>query len=162
MPLAIRPARLADALDIATAHHAAVHGVAASHYAPEVLNNWAPPVSLGRAEQLYLEGQAAGEIALVAEMDGVIVGFAIAYLPNSELRACYVAPAGSGRGFGRALVNAIEDAARDAGRTHLDVRASTNAVPFYRIQGYAETARGQSTFDDGTKMPVVFMRKSLS
>jgi putative acetyltransferase len=160
MPLDIRAARLGDALDIATAHHAAVHAIRGD-YAPEVLDNWAPPVSLGRAEQLYREGQAIGEIALVAEMDGDVVGFAIAYLPNSELRACYVTPAGSGRGFGRALCAGIEDAARAAGCLYLDVRASTNAVLFYRVLGYAETARGQSTFDDGTKMPVVFMRKAL-
>jgi GNAT superfamily N-acetyltransferase len=160
MPLDIRVARLGDALDIATAHHAAVHAIA-SGYAPEVLANWAPPVNLGRAEQLYREGQALGEIALVAEMDGAVIGFAIAYLPNSELRACYVAPVGSGRGIGRALCTGLEDAARAAGCTHLDVRASTNAVPFYRVLGYAETARGHSTFGDGTRMPVVFMRKVL-
>lgn len=160
MTIAIRPARLADALGMATVHHAAVHAALPGVYDRAVRDNWAPPVDLARAEQLYREAQDNGELAFVAEMHDEIAGFVLVHPGRGELAACYVAPQAARRGIGRALYRAAEAAA--AGCSELRVRSSRNAEAFYRSVGFVIVSRGESRFTDGTTMPVVFMRKSLT
>jgi putative acetyltransferase len=162
-PIAVRPARLADALGIAGVHHAAVHRLAAGHYPPAVLERWAPPVSLRRAERLYRETQDAGGLTLVAETgtEG-LVGFGIVVPASGEIAACYVTPGAARRGVGRQLLAALEKAATGAGTFELSVRASINARPFYSARGYLVVERGEHRFEDGTPMAVAFMRKDLT
>jgi len=144
---------------MAALHYAAVHALTA-FYPPDVLDRWAPPVNPDRALELYRVGAAAGDLQLVAEKDDRIVGFVIASIEAGELHACYIAPSAGGQGIGRRLVSAVESAARDHGQ-HLDVRSSVNAEPFYTALGFVRTGAGHSRFDDGTQMPVIFMRKIL-
>lgn len=159
MSIAIRPARLADALGMALAHRAAVHAAVPGIYDQALRDAWAPPIDLGRAERLYLEAQADGQLAFVAEMDGEIVGFAQVHPGRAEILACYVAPAAARRGIGRALVAAVENA---VGRhVALTARSSVFAEPFYRSLGFVVTGRSISRFDDGTAMLVVAMRRSM-
>lgn len=162
MSIAVRPARLADALGMAVAHHAAVHAALPGIYHQAIRDNWAPPVDLDRAETLYLESQAAGELCVVAEMDGEIAGFAIAHVGRCEVGACYVAPRAARRGIGRALYRALESSALAAGCAELTARSSQCAESFYRSLGFVVTGHGASAFDDGTSLPVVFMRKPLA
>lgn len=160
MTIAIRPARLADALGMATVHHAAVHAALPGVYDRAVRDNWAPPVDLARAEQLYREAQEDGELSFVAEIEGEIAGFVLIHPGRGELAACYVAPEAARRGIGRALCRAAEEAAM--GCLGLRVRSSLNAEAFYRSLGFVAVSRGESRFADGTPMPVVFMRKALA
>lgn len=162
MPINVRPARLADALGIAVAHHAAVHAALPGVYDRVVASNWAPPVDLARAERLYREAQDEGELCLVADVDGDIAGFAMAHLGRCEVSACYVAPSAARRGIGRALYRALEERALAVGCPALTVRSSVNAESFYRSLGFVVTAAGTSSFDDGSTMPVAFMRKALA
>jgi GNAT superfamily N-acetyltransferase len=162
MPLVIRPARLADAFDIATVHHGAVHAIAPQYYGPDVLDQWAPPVSLDRCERLYRDAQDSGTIQLVAELDGAIVGFANFRPAGNEIAACYVAPGLTGRGIGAQLLAELETLARRAGCTYLKLRASLNAKGFYRAHLYLETGRGEHRFANGGYMAAVHMRKSLA
>jgi putative acetyltransferase len=157
----LRPARLADALAIAGVHRMAVRSLAGGPYSRDVLDRWAPPVSLTRAERLFRDEQDEGAETLVAVAGNEIVGFGIVAPHDHELRACYVAPAASGNGIGRALVTALEGSARAAKCSELTVRASLNSVKFYAALGYAETQRAVFRFDDGVEMPVVLMRKAL-
>lgn len=157
----LRPARLADALRIATVHHAAVHALAGGPYTADVLDRWAPEVSLVRAERLFREEQRGGAVTLVAEKAGEIVGFGIVAPADGELRACYVAPAAMGQGIGRGIVTGLELVAEGEGCRTLDVRASLNAVSFYEAQRYFEAQRLEYEFGDGVSMPVVRMLKTL-
>lgn len=161
MTLSIRPARLADALAIAHVHHGAVHGLAAAHYPPELLEQWARPVERARAERMFSEAAAEGAVQLVAELEGAIVGFANVVPAAGEIAACYVAPAAARRGVGSRLLAEMEAIARRAGGTHLALRASLNATDFYRAHGYIETGRGEHRLAGGAPMAAVFMRKTL-
>jgi putative acetyltransferase len=162
MTIAIRRARLADALGMALVHRAAVHGALPGIYDRAVRDNWAPPVSLERAERLYREGEADGGDTIVAEVVGEIVGFCLVYARAGDLSACYVAPQHARRGIGRALYRAAEDLVAAARRSELTVRSSRNAEPFYRSLGFTAIDRTAFRFADGTVMPVVMMRKRLA
>ena len=159
---AVRPARLADALSIATVHHAAVHELAAEHYPDAVLDRWAPAVSVDRAERRYRETQDDGGLCCVAESAAGIVGFGVVMPEAGEIAACYVAPGTVRRSIGRTLLATLEAAATSVGTFELAVRASINAKPFYSARGYLVTGRGEYQFDDGTTMAVAFMRKDLT
>jgi GNAT superfamily N-acetyltransferase len=160
-PFDLRPARLGDALAIASLHHAAVHALRGGPYSDEVLRRWAPSVTIARAEQLFLATQAEGGITLVADAGDEVLGFAVAMPGAGAIDACYVAPAAAGYGVGRTLIGAFEDEARDAGLSALDVRAPLNATGFYSKLGYEATRAATFGFGDGVEMPVVLMRKRL-
>lgn len=157
----IRPARLSDVLAMAQVHHGAVHGLAGSHYSADLLAQWAPPVSLARAERLYREAQDSGAIHIVAETDGEIVGFGVVAPERSEIIACYVAASVARSGVGSALLGELEALARAAGCDHLSLHASLNAKGFYRAHLYRETGRGEHQFASGARMAAVFMRKDF-
>jgi GNAT superfamily N-acetyltransferase len=158
---ALRPARPGDALAMANLHHAAVRALRGGPYRDDVLERWAPGVTIARAERLFREAQDGGGRSLVAEADDEVLGFAVAMPGAAALNACYVAPAAAGNGVGRTLVSAFEEEAREAGVSTLDVRAPLNATGFYAKLGYAEERAAIFAFDDGIEMPVVLMRKRL-
>lgn len=160
--IVVRPARLADALAMASVHHAAVHGLAASWYPAEVLERWAPPVTLHRAERVYHETQDEGGLHLVAEAAGEIVGFGVVVPETGEIAACYVAPGIVRRGIGQLLLAALERRAAQSGVHELAVRASVNARSFYAANGYRVAGHGEHRFGDGTGMDVLHMRKDNS
>ena len=61
----------------------------------------------------------------------------------AEIKRMYVAPRARGKGLGRTLLRALEDAAVDLGcnRARLDTAASfTEAVALYRSAGYTDIA----------------------
>ncbi len=160
--LEIRPARLADALDIAVLHHVAVHRLAAGFYETDVLSRWSPPVTLARAERVYRETQESGGLTLVAVSGGEIAGFGVVRPADGEISACYVAPEQARKGIGRQLVDAMEQAARLSGARALRVRAGRNARSFYTALGYRVGDRGEHLFEDGTRMVVVNLEKDLA
>ena len=97
MTVTVRPMRPEDARAFLEVHHAAVRGIAARDYPPAVIQHWAPlPVTDKDVEQLLVNRD--GEIRLVAEIDGAIVGVGAIVLAKSELRACYVEPGGGAQG----------------------------------------------------------------
>jgi GNAT superfamily N-acetyltransferase len=82
-----------------------------------------------------------GGAYVVGFVDGVpACGGGIKALPGrkAELKRMYVAPPFRGQGLGRALLAALEDAARELG--HRAVRLDSQAAtwPLYRSAGYAE------------------------
>ena len=98
---------------------------------------------------------------LVAEIDGDAVGIGAIVVGNSELRACYVAPAAVRRGVGSALVAEIERIAREHGLRHLHLESSTTAEPFYATLGYRVEGRGELLIAPGVPMAAVRMRKQF-
>jgi GNAT superfamily N-acetyltransferase len=62
---------------------------------------------------------------------------------TAELKRMRVAPEHQRRGFGRGILEALEDAARERGfdRIVLDTADRQDAAPFYRAQGYQERWR---------------------
>ena len=156
----VRPMRPEDGQVFIDVHHAAVRGLAAGHYPPDVIADWAP---LPLTEQ-HLAGLARNpdnELRLVAEIDGEIVGIGVLVVARSELRACHVAPQAVRKGVGRALVQEIERLAQDNGLTTLQLAASLNAEAFYRSLGYAALGPTEHVLRSGTPMACVKTAKTL-
>jgi GNAT superfamily N-acetyltransferase len=92
------------------------------------------------------------DAAWVAEVDGVVVGFASAHLllpfeldgPLAELTALVVDGSHRGSGAGRALVDACETWAADAGAVRLSVATAFRRVEahaFYERLGFEQLAK---------------------
>ncbi|HBD91206.1 MAG TPA: GNAT family N-acetyltransferase [Gemmobacter sp.] len=89
-------------------------------------------VAQGLVQVLEDQGRVCGLLVLIAQLDALL-------LDNIA-----IAPEAQGRGFGRLLLAAAENAARAAGlpviRLYTNV-AMTENIAIYSRQGYAETGR---------------------
>lgn len=114
--------------------------------------------------------------ALVAEVDGVLLGFAVVSFQSigrafgpweqpsvASLDAMAVRPDAQGRGVGRALLGSAEDMARKQGAVCMTLRTATlniRALSLFRAVGYQATVEIASFYRDG--QPALAMTKLLS
>jgi len=134
--------------------------------------------SMGRGvlERSYREAVAALDdrerLLMVAEQDGEILGMAqlvFSRATNADHRAevqrVGVASMARGRGIGRQLMTAVEEAARGYGVTllWLTTHADTDACAFYESVGYTRmgTMPNYSRRPDGTLWPAAFYFREL-
>jgi putative acetyltransferase len=160
MAVVVRPMLAEEARTFLEIHTRSIHGLAAPHYPPEVIEAWVVPVTEATIRGL-LENPDH-EIRLLAALDGVLVGLGCLVVQNSELRACYVAPEAARKGVGTAIVREIERIAKTRGLDHLQLEASINAEPFYAALGYEVVERGEHAWPSGQRMAAVAMRKVLA
>jgi putative acetyltransferase len=160
MPLTVRKMRPQDARVFLEVHHTAVRGLAAADYPPEVIDAWAPlPISNDAVETVL--AAPPGQIRLVAEIGGEVVGIGEIVPALNELRACYVVPKAARQGVGTALVREIEQIAREHGLAHLQLDASLTSEPFYLSLGYEVREHGEHMLGTGLAMACVKMEKHL-
>lgn len=145
-----------DISAILEAYRAAVGAVMTADYEPSILKEWASRTT----EEFAAQNQARQRY--VAEFDGKIVGYAGLDFNKAVLTECYVLPEFSGKGVGTALVQTVEEAAREADLMSLSVLASLNAVNFYRKSGFVEGGFEFLRMADGQKMRCMILRKTLS
>lgn len=138
----------------------AIRGLAGSHYAPDAIEGWIPPLTEDSVRDTAANPD--GEIRLIAQRNDVAVGIGALVPAASELRAVYVLPEAARRGVGRALVDEIERLARQHGLTHLELAGSLNAEPFYASLGYHARDRSDVVLRNGVRLPCVWMDKELS
>jgi GNAT superfamily N-acetyltransferase len=88
----------------------------------------------------YLPYLRQEQASWVAELDGRLVGFAIADLKNRSIWALFVSPDSEGRGVGRALLNRVTDClkATGSGPMHLVTEAGTRAERLYAAAGWVK------------------------
>lgn len=149
-----------DARAFLEVHHAAVRGIAANDYPEPVIEDWAPIPVTEKSVEGFLTNPD-GELRLVAEIDGNIVGIGALVVANCELRACYVAPNAARQGVGSALVREIERIARDKGLAYLKMDSSLTAEQFYKSVGYCVLQRSEHIRKSGLRMACVQMKKVL-
>ncbi|MBX7144342.1 MAG: GNAT family N-acetyltransferase [Oligoflexia bacterium] len=65
---------------------------------------------------------------------------ALGILGGHEIRACYVTPDVVGKGFGKAILLALEAEARRRGIAKLELGSTRHALEFYRRNGYKQTS----------------------
>ena len=80
----------------------------------------------------------------------------------AKIRAFFVHPHWARRGIGGLILEACENAAREAGFTRLEMGATLSGVAFYRAKGYAAVENEQVHLGNGQSLPIVRMAKSIS
>jgi putative acetyltransferase len=152
--------RLDDARQFLEVHHAAVRGIAAKDYLPNIIEVWAPlPVTEKHIEMVRLTHDS--EYRVIAEIDGKVVGIGSLVVTNGELRACYVSPEASRKGVGSALIRELERVAGEHGIALLEVDSSVTAEPFYAAHGYKVKEHSEHILHSGQRMACVKMHKEL-
>ncbi|MBD5787517.1 N-acetyltransferase [Cellulosimicrobium terreum] len=116
----------------------------------------------------------AGLPFLVAEVDGVVAGYAYAgrWRPKAAYRhtvedSVYLDPAWTGRGVGTALLGALLDALRASGVRQVvsvvaDVPDAAGSLPLHRRFGFVEAGRLAAVgFKHGRWVDTVLLQRSL-
>lgn len=151
MKLSLRLARVHDVPAMARVHVAAVAHLCRTHYRPAELARWT-----NQGPSLYTALVRSATV-VVAERNGVVVGFAAVSLATGVVRAVYVHPGHAGGGVGARLLARIERSARVYGVRRLTLEATLNATAFYGRAGYRPLARTRS----GLGLKCVRMAKLL-
>jgi GNAT superfamily N-acetyltransferase len=80
----------------------------------------------------------------------------------AKIRAFFVHPTWARRGIGSMILEACENAAREAGFTRLEMGATSSGVAFYKAKGYAALENLQAPLGNGEVLPIVRMAKNLT
>jgi putative acetyltransferase len=158
VPATIRELRSGEERLFLELHARSVRGLAAGHYPPDVIEAWCVAPTEQRLADFIRNPD--GELRLLAEVDGTVVGLAALVLEDAELRACYVAPEAARQGVGTALVREMERRAAAHHLDHLELLSSINAEPFYAALGYESQGRAEHVMR-GHPMAAVKMSKRL-
>lgn len=106
MSITIRRLRPDESRVFLEIHGRSVHGLAWTHYSPEILDLWAAPVTPESVRRF--EARADSEIRLVADLLGTPAGIGCLSLLDSEISACYVSPDAVRHGVGAALMREMD------------------------------------------------------
>jgi predicted N-acetyltransferase YhbS len=77
----------------------------------------------------------------------------------AKIRAFFVHPRWARRGIGGRILEACENAAREAGFTRLEMGATLSGVAFYCAKGYAEVENQKVPLSNGEALAIVKMSK---
>lgn len=153
----IRRAVAADAESIERIFSSSIRELAKDHYNTLQIESWAGGFSIEQVRERIRSGGT-----YVAELDGVIAGFATIDLAMTDVEMVYVSPGYAHKGIGAALLRFVEQVARDAGVTRLHLRGSLNAVPFYEHMGYVITENVIHCNAQGIDFDCTIMEKRLA
>jgi GNAT superfamily N-acetyltransferase len=79
----------------------------------------------------------------------------------AKIRAFFVHPKWARRGMGGMILDACENAAREAGFTRLEMGATLSGVAFYRAKGYEAIENQEVPLGNGQSLPIVRMAKRI-
>ena len=79
----------------------------------------------------------------------------------AKIRAFFVHPTWARRGIGGRILEACENAAREAGFTRLEMGATLSGVAFYRAKGYEAVENQEVPLGNGYSLPIVRMAKRI-
>jgi putative acetyltransferase len=125
-------------------------------YSEEQVEAWASGVPDPEEWHTRMNGRRT----LVAEEEGVVVGFA-ELEDDGHLDMLYVREDAVGRGVGRCLYEAVEWDAQDKGLSRIFTEASVTARPFFERQGF-RVMREQTVLRRGTRLTNFVMQKDLT
>jgi N-acetylglutamate synthase-like GNAT family acetyltransferase len=106
------------------------------------------------AVELPAEQIAAGHVR-VAEVDGVVAGFAVLLERSGEaceLDGLFIEPDRMRSGVGRRLLDDAKRLAGERGAARIDVVANPQAVAFYEAVGFVAAGEAQTRFGPAPRM----------
>jgi len=135
-PPGLRPFLATDAPRLAALAQASIETLAEDYYDDDQRAAWAAQIG----DQDALAARLSGVLALVAILEGQIVGFA-SLKEGEALDMIYVDPQFARRGVGGALVDALEKLAAARGAEAIIADVSDAARDFFARRGYAAQRR---------------------
>ena len=154
MTFTIRTAKASDASAIADVAVASIRGLGANFYDAAQIEAWSAAFTPESVQASFVTG-----ITWVAVDDGQVVGFA-KWEPPTEFDLLYVHPNAAGTGVARALSDALERAAINAGVFHLEGTVSRSARAAFDSFGY-ERVEEATRHVGGQSFAVARMRKNF-
>jgi len=175
MRTVIRLAELEEADALRDLIEASIRGLQSGDYTPAQIEGALGTV-LGLDTQLIADGtyfivEVEGQLAACGGWSRRRTLFGSDHGPRREdhfldpaidaakIRAFFVHPDFARRGIGTRLLEASEQAARDAGFTSFEMGATLTGVPLYLLRGYREVERFEVPLNNGEFLPVVKMVK---
>ncbi|OCW19201.1 GNAT family N-acetyltransferase [Pseudomonas sp. S3E12] len=122
------------------------------------------------AEQMALWTRGKAEDGYSALMDkpfylgwlnGEPVATGMLDLANNEVGALFVLPAFTGRGYGKAMLDHLEQVARELTIEEVVLDATLNAASFYRACGYVGDEQAIYHSPSGLQLACIPMKKQL-
>lgn len=129
--VSIRPATPADGTAVARLHEAAIRERGPAAYDEAQVEAWAANKDPDR----YPIDDPDSHFVVAARV-GTIVGFGELVPDEREVRAVYVHPNHADDGVGTAILDHLEETAREEGIERLELLSSKNAVGFYEHRGW--------------------------
>ena len=122
------------------------------------------------AEQMALWTRGKAEDGYSALMDkpfylgwlnGEPVATGMLDLANNEVGALFVLPAFTGRGYGKAMLDHLEQVARELAIEEVVLDATLNAASFYRACGYVGDEQAIYHSPSGLRLACIPMKKQM-
>ncbi|OLT54638.1 hypothetical protein BJF88_07965 [Cellulosimicrobium sp. CUA-896] len=135
----------------------AIARTAATAYDPDQIAAWLGPA---RLDLTGWDERRHGADTLVAELDGIVVGFSD-LRPDGLVDMLFVDPRAGGRGVARALLTAVQADARARGIVELRTLASRSARPVFERLGFTVVAERPDNTVRGVVVPNTEMRCRL-
>jgi putative acetyltransferase len=132
----LRPYLAADAPLLAEIFRASIAELAGDDYNEAQQAAWAASAD----DEDAFAARLAGEVTLVATIDGAPIGFA-ALKGGNEIDMLYVHPAVAGLGVAAMLCDALEKLAAGRGAAKISAEASDTALGFFEHRGFTPQRR---------------------
>jgi len=142
-PAGLRPFLPSDTPLLAEIFRASIAELTTDDYNEAQQAAWMASVG----DEAAFGARLAGELTLVATVDGAPVGFA-ALKGIDEIDMLYVHPAVAGHGVGAQLCEALEKLAHARGAAKLTADASDTALGFFTRRGFVAQRRNSVPRDD--------------
>lgn len=136
MTIGLRPYLPADAASLAAIFVASIEQVASEDYDVDQVAAWSSKAD----DEEAFGARLAGQLTLVATIDGETAGFA-SLKGADHIDMLFVHPDALGQGVATTLVDALEKLAGARGAKQITVDASDTAEPFFAGRGYRAQQR---------------------
>ncbi len=159
--LTIRRANPEDALSIIETHRNAIREKASSSYDKAIIDLWAPlEITVERIEKLKKQIEGQEWLTIVAEAEGLIIGFGQVNSTENVLGAVYVQKNSYGT-VGKRILEKLISYAKEQNAEFLEMDASLNSEAFYQAEGFKVIKHDKHIMSSGAEMACVKMRLDL-
>lgn len=129
--IVVRNATVADAPGVHALHVVSSTAVYQQFFGGKGLDQW-----LATRSPAVCAEEIAKWVVIVAEEDGLMLGYAALDKTKANIDAVYVAPDRWRQGIGRQLLSRLEEIARTAQLPRITLQAAGPAIRFYQRLGY--------------------------